>query len=75
MKIVLDTNIVLSSISRKSPYHDILKTLFYGFYDLYLTTEILLEYEEKITSNFDADLAQTFISALLIKSNIKKNDI
>lgn len=75
MRIVLDTNIILSSISRKSPYHNILKKLFDGFYDLYVTTEILLEYEEKITSNFDAELAQTFISALLIKSNVKKIEI
>ena len=75
MRIVLDTNIILSNISRKSPYHLILKKLFDGFYDLYITTEILLEYEEKITSNFDAELAQAFISALLIKSNVKKIDI
>ncbi len=54
MRVVIDTNIILSSISRKSPYHNILKSLFNGSYELYVTTEILLEYEEKITANFDA---------------------
>jgi len=72
MRIVLNTNIILSSISRKSPYHNILKSLFEGAYELYITTEILLEYEEKITANFDAELAEIFLSALLIKSNVKK---
>ena len=72
MKIVLDTNIILSSISRTSPYHNILKCLFSGSYELYVTTEILLEYEEKITANFDAELAETFLSALLINSHVRK---
>ncbi len=75
IRIVLDTNIILSSISSKSPYHYILKALFDGYYELYVTTDILLEYEEKITSNFDAELAQTFISALLIKKNVKKIEL
>ncbi len=72
LRLVLDKNIILSSISTKSPYHNILKFLFAGFDELCVTTDILLEYEEKITSNFDEELAQTFISALLIKKNVKK---
>lgn len=73
--VVLDTNIVLSSISSKSPFHNILKFLFNGYYELFVTTEILLEYEEKITANFDAALANTFLSALLIRSNVKKIEV
>ena len=72
LKVVLDTNILLSSISRKSPYSYILTALFENKYELYLSTEILLEYEEKITTIFDAQVAETLISALLMRSNVKK---
>lgn len=72
LKIVLDTNIILSSISRKSPYHIVLEKLFAEKYELYVTNEILLEYEEKLTSNFSQELAEITISSLLLKSNVKK---
>ena len=72
LKVVLDTNILLSSISRKSPYGYILTALFENKYELYVSTEILLEYEEKINTIFDAQVAETLISALLMRSNVKK---
>jgi len=72
LKVVLDTNILLSSISRKSPYSYILTALFENKYELYVSTEILLEYEEKIITFFDAQVAETLISALLMRSNVKK---
>ena len=71
-KVVLDTNILLSSISRKSPYNYILTALFDNKYELYVSTEILLEYEEKIIAIFDVQVAETLISALLMRSNVKK---
>jgi len=72
LKVVLDTNILLSSISRKSPYSYILAALFENKYELYVSTEILLEYEEKIITFFDTQVAETLISALLMRSNVKK---
>ena len=72
LKVVLDTNIILSSVSRKSPYHVIFKKLLAGSYELYLTTDILLEYEEKLSANFSADLAELITSALMLKQNVKK---
>jgi putative PIN family toxin of toxin-antitoxin system len=72
LKVVLDTNILLSSISRKSPYSYILTALFENKYELCVSTEILLEYEEKIITFFDAQVAETLISALLMRSNVKK---
>ena len=73
IKVVLDTNIILSSLSRKSPYHLIMSALSDNVYEIYVTTEILFEYEEKITHNFSKELAEIFISALLMKKNVKKN--
>jgi uncharacterized protein len=72
LKIVLDTNILLSSVSRRSPYHTIIERIFNNGYELYVTTEILLEYEEKLSSNFDKEMAETIISALLLRENVRK---
>ena len=74
IRVVLDTNIVLSSVSRRSPYHAILQQLFDGKYDLYLTNDILLEYEEKITQIFDRETAETNIGALMLLQNAYKVD-
>lgn len=75
MKVVLDTNIILSCVSRYSPYHFVLESLFSKIYEAYITTDILLEYEEKLTRNFSNLVAESFIGALLIASNIKKADV
>ncbi len=74
IRVVLDTNIVLSSVSRRSPYRAILQQLFDGKYDLYLTNDILLEYEEKITQIFDRETAETNIGALMLLQNAYKVD-
>ena len=72
LKVVLDTNIVLSCVSRRSPFHFILEELFKGTYEVFVTTEILLEYEEKLASNFSQDVAEVMLTALLLKKNVKK---
>lgn len=64
-RIVLDTNIVLSALSSRSPYHKILDVCISGKYALMLSTEILLEYEEKISQYFSYSLAENLLSALL----------
>lgn len=70
MKVVLDTNVVLSSISPYSPYRTIFDHFEAGTYQLGLTTEILLEYEEKIESNFSVLLAELTVGAMSLKSNV-----
>ena len=40
-----------------------------------MTTDILLEYEEKIADNFDAETAQLIIDALSLLDNVHKTDI
>ncbi|HEX3081517.1 MAG TPA: putative toxin-antitoxin system toxin component, PIN family [Puia sp.] len=75
MRVVLDTNIILSSVSRYSPYKIIMDKLEEGAYDICVTTEVLLEYEEKLTENFSYTLANLVIGALLLKSNVVKTEI
>jgi len=48
-KVVLDTNVLLVSISSKSKYHWIYDKLVADEYDLFITNEILMEYEEIIS--------------------------
>ena len=47
-KVVLDTNIIIASLSTKSRYRIIIDKLLDKAFILVVTTEILLEYEEKI---------------------------
>ena len=46
MRVVIDTNILLVSVSDRSPYHLIFKSFVEGKYSLCVTTEILDEYAE-----------------------------
>ena len=74
LKIVLDTNGLLRSISRRSNYAIILEKLYEGAYELYLTNDILLEYEEKITEIFSIETAELIIGAFALLGNVKKID-
>jgi predicted nucleic acid-binding protein len=61
LKVVLDTNIVLSSIFPTSPYQPILRSIANDMYDMHVTTAILLEYEEKINDIFGQNTAKLFL--------------
>jgi putative PIN family toxin of toxin-antitoxin system len=75
LTVVLDTNVILRSISRRSAFSIILDKLYEGAYDLYITNDILLEYEEKITEIFSKETAELIIGALAFLPNVKKTDI
>jgi len=47
MKIVLDTNCFISCIGKKSPYRNVFEAFLQKRYTLCISSEILLEYEEK----------------------------
>ena len=72
LKIVLDTNCLLQSISRRSANRIILDKLITGVYELYITTDILLEYEEKISEIFSVETAELIIGVLTLLDNVKK---
>ena len=75
LRVVLDTNVLLRSISRRSEYKIVLDRLFEKAYELYLSNDILLEYEEKITDLFSKETAELLIGALTLLDNVKKSDI
>jgi uncharacterized protein len=75
LKVVLDTNGMLRSIAGRSAFAIVLDKLYDGVYELYLTNDILLEYEEKITDIFSKETAELVIGALALLPNVKKTDI
>ena len=72
LKIILDTNAVISMLSKRLNFTNIFKALTKNKYDLYITTEILLEYEEKITQFFEDSDASLFLKYLTLLPNIHK---
>lgn len=70
MRIVLDTNVLLTSFSSRSDNHWVWKALSEGRFTLYLTHDILLEYEEIIIRHAGVLLANAVIDALLDLPNV-----
>lgn len=64
-KIVLDTNCLLVSISRRSKFYPVWKGLLEGRYILCVTTEILAEYEEIISQMVTHEVANNVIRTML----------
>lgn len=65
MMVILDTNVLLVSISSKSESHPMFASLMRGQYLLAVTTDILLEYEEKIEQHMGKQVAENALKALL----------
>lgn len=70
IKIVLDTNSFVSSISKKSDSYIVWKKLQQGEYTLYVTNEILNEYQEIIERYTTPLIANNIIFALLSMENV-----
>jgi predicted nucleic acid-binding protein len=65
IKVVLDTNALLRSISRRSLFSIILDKLYEGEFELWVSNDILLEYEEKISDIFGlTQMTTNFLTAL-----------
>ena len=71
MNVVLDTNVIVASFSRRSPHHWLFQRIFEGSLSISITTEILLEYEEVFERMFGAVVAETVISALPDLPNVQ----
>lgn len=69
-RVVIDTNVLLVSISSKSKYHWIFKKLLDAEFDLFVTNELLMEYEEVISSKYNPSTAKDVIRALLLLTNV-----
>ncbi len=70
MTIVLDCNILVMCITSRSPYHTIYKALVSGKFNLAVTEEIMLEYEEIIQRKYGDRTANALISLLKDLPNV-----
>lgn len=65
MRIVLDTNCLLASLSRRGAYFNVWKGLQQGKYILCVSNEILEEYEEILTQSTNSVIASNVVQTLL----------
>lgn len=69
-KIVLDTNCLLSSLSRQGSSYSVWKGFQEGKYTLCVTTEILEEYEEIIAQKTTPSLAKNVVDLIVKSQNV-----
>lgn len=65
MRIVLDTNCLIQSIGRHSPYRDVWLSILSGTTTLCISNEILSEYDEVLRRFFGPDFADTVVEAIV----------
>ena len=75
MKIVLDTNVLLVSIPKKSKYRIIFDALLEQHYTLLISNDILMEYEEMIGMKTTPRIATHVVEMLLNLRNVEKIDV
>lgn len=71
MKVVLDTNCLLVSLSRRGRYFHIWRALQKGEYTLCVSNEILDEYEEIISQKTNSTIASNVLQTLLNAPSIE----
>ena len=69
MRVVLDTNVLIMSISKSSPFHTVWTDFMSGQYTICYTTEILLEYEEVLGRKVSASFANAILTAIVVAKN------
>ena len=72
---MVDTNVLLRSISRRSAYAIVLDKLYENAFEVYITNDILMEYQEKISDIFLSETADLIIGAFSLLPNVRKIDI
>ena len=70
MKVVIDCNILVMCLSSKSTYHIIYQSLVQGKFNLELSTEILLEYQEVLQQKYSVTTANTLAALLKELPNV-----
>ena len=71
IKTVIDTNVLVSALSSNSIYHWLIELLLEDKLDLYVTDEILLEYEEVLKAKYSEKVATNFLTALKKSHSLK----
>ena len=75
MKIVLDTNCFISCIGKRSSYRNVFDAFLNNEFELCVSTEILLEYEEKFQEFWGEEVSRNLLGTLLTADNTSLHDI
>jgi uncharacterized protein len=70
LKLVIDTNALLVAISHRSVWHWLYKAVIDKKVDVFITTGILQEYEEKIAQHLSPETAEAVTRTLIELSNV-----
>ena len=73
MNIILDTNVFMVSLASRSKYHLIYQSLLNNVYNLYLSNEILTEYDEVISERLGYEATDLKLKELLNLKNVQLN--
>ena len=75
IKSVIDTHVWISGLSSRSPFHWVVEALLDERFDLYISHDILLEYEEKLKEHYSISIAENFLRALKELPNVYKVEV
>lgn len=75
MRVVIDTNVLLISISTKSEYRPIFDALLSGRFELAISNEILSEYVEVLERKANAIVASNIAQVLVNLENVIRTEI
>lgn len=70
MKVVIDTNVLISSIGKNSPYRKLFDCLLNGSIELQLSNDIFWEYKEILSKKTNSEIAKNFTALLTILPNV-----
>ncbi len=70
MTVVIDCNVLVMCLSSRSPYHTIYQSLIQRKFNLPVTVDIMLEYEEIIQQKYSTRTAHSLISLLTELPNV-----
>jgi len=75
MRVIIDTNVMVSIFPRKSLYRWIYEKFLNGEFELSVSTDILLEYQEIFEWKFGIEGANLFVSTFYYLSNVNFSPI
>jgi uncharacterized protein len=70
LRVVIDTNCLRASIPPKSPFYQLYLDFMAGKFEWFVSTEILLEYDEILTDTYSQKTAQLVLNQLAIAPNV-----
>lgn len=69
MRVVVDTNVLIATINRKNPEFFIYQAFANEAFEWVVSTEVLIEYAEKITEFYSSSTADFILRAICIANN------